>query len=210
MASRGSVTGWLDQVQQGDDEATARLWERYFRRLVGLAQAALKGAPRRAADEEDVALSAFDSFFRGAQQGRFPDLSDRDGLWRLLVVLTARKAAHLKRDERRQKRGGGGVLDQAALARGDEEQADFEWVVAQEPTPEFAAQVAEGYERLLRCLGDTGLRSLAVAKMEGYTNHEIATRLGCCVSTVERRLQIIRRLWAEERAEGGAASGGPC
>jgi DNA-directed RNA polymerase specialized sigma24 family protein len=206
MASRGSVTGWVGQLQQGDDEAAAQLWERYFRRLVGLARAALKGAPRRAADEEDVALSAFDSFCRGAELGRFPDLRDRDSLWRLLVVLTARKAAHLKRDEGRPKRGGGRVLDQAALAhgvRGDEEQADFDWAVAQEPTPEFAAQVAEEYERLLGCLGDAGLRTLAVWKMEGYTNHEIAARLGCCVSTVERRLQVIRRLWAEGRAGGG-------
>ena len=54
-----------------------------------------------------MALSAFDSFCRSAEQGRFPDLADRDSLWRLLVVMTARKATHLRRDEGRQKRGGG-------------------------------------------------------------------------------------------------------
>ena len=46
---------------------------------------------RRAADEEDVALSAFDSFCRGAEQGRFPQLDGRDDLWHLLVVITVRK-----------------------------------------------------------------------------------------------------------------------
>src|SRR5438874_7802874 len=106
MTSEGSVTGWLGQLQGGDPAAAQRLWERYFQRLVGLARDRLRNAPRRAADEEDVALSAFDSFCRRAEQGRFPQLIDRDGLWRLLVVMTARKAAHLKRDAARQKRGG--------------------------------------------------------------------------------------------------------
>jgi hypothetical protein len=116
MTSPGSVTGWIDRARQGDSQAAGQLWHRYFHELVKLARSALKHAPRRAVDEEDVALSAFDSFCRGAEQGRFPDLNDRANLWRLLVVLTRRKAAHLIRDERRQKRGGGAVLDQAALA----------------------------------------------------------------------------------------------
>src|SRR5207253_8348892 len=107
MPSDGSVSRWLGPLQAGDPAAVQQLWERYFRRLVGLARAKLQHAPRRAADEEDVALSAFDSFCRHAGDARFPDLLDRDGLWRLLVVMTARKAAHLVRDETRQKRRGG-------------------------------------------------------------------------------------------------------
>src|SRR5437762_1798633 len=106
MSPEGSVTGWLGQLRAGDAAAAQRLWERYFRSLVGLARARLQGAPRRAADEEDVALSAFATFCRNAEQGRFPQLHDRDGLWRLLMALTARKAAHLLRDQCRLKRGG--------------------------------------------------------------------------------------------------------
>ena len=67
-----SVTQWIDRLKAGDPDAAQELWERYFRRLVGLARKKLRAAPRRAADEEDVALSAFDSFCRGAEQGRFP------------------------------------------------------------------------------------------------------------------------------------------
>jgi DNA-directed RNA polymerase specialized sigma24 family protein len=209
MKPQGSVSGWIEQARQGDDQAAGKLWQRYFHRLVSLARTALRSAPRRLADEEDVVLSAFDSFLRGAEQGRFPDLDDRDGLWRLLVVLTRRKAAHLKRDETRLKRGGGAVLDQAALARADGEPTAFDWAVADDPTPAFAAQVAEECERLLRRLPDEGLRALAVWKMEGYTNEEIAARLGCCLSTVERRLQLIRRLWSEGGAHDGSERGGP-
>ncbi len=75
-----AITVWLQRLQEGDEVAAQRLWEEYFRRLVGLARKRLVGLPRRAADEEDVALSAFDSFCRGAEQGRFPRLDDRDEL----------------------------------------------------------------------------------------------------------------------------------
>src|SRR5450631_1794747 len=107
MPSDGSVTRWIDQLQVGDAVAVRQLWQRYFQRLVGLARKKLADAPRSMADEEDVALSVFDSLCRQAEQGRFPDLADRDGLWRLLVVMTVRKAGYLRRHETRLKRGGG-------------------------------------------------------------------------------------------------------
>jgi WD40 repeat protein len=84
----GSVTHWLGLLRAGDAVAAQPLWEGYFRRLVGLARARLQGVPRRAADEEDVALSAFDSFCQGAQAGRFPRLADRDDLWQVLRADT--------------------------------------------------------------------------------------------------------------------------
>jgi len=108
-----AVTLWLDQFQAGDDAAARKLWEAYFHRLVGLARGKLQGRPRLAADEEDVALSAFNSFFRGLERGRFPRLGDRDDLWRLLVTPTVRKASHLLRDVGRLKRGGADVGDSA-------------------------------------------------------------------------------------------------
>jgi len=103
----GSVSEWIGQLQAGDSSAAQKLWDRYFERLTTLARSRLQGAWRRASDEEDVALSAFATFCRRATHGQFPQLSDRPDLWRLLVVLTARKACHALRDEQRQKRGGG-------------------------------------------------------------------------------------------------------
>src|SRR5262245_53216781 len=106
MSSEGSITRWFSQLERGDSAAARQLWERYFLRLVGLARKRLQDAPRRMADEEDVALSAFDSFCRAAERGQLAQVQDRDNLWRLLAVITARKALHLQRDNRRQKRGG--------------------------------------------------------------------------------------------------------
>jgi DNA-directed RNA polymerase specialized sigma24 family protein len=47
---------------------------------------------------------------------------------------------------------------------------------------------------LLHHLGDD-LRPVALAKMEDYTNQEIAAKLDCSLSTVERRLRFIRKIW---------------
>jgi DNA-directed RNA polymerase specialized sigma24 family protein len=203
MRPDASVTQWIDGLKAGDPDAAQKLWERYFRRLVGLAKKKLRAAPRRAADEEDVALSAFDSFCRGAGQDRFPQLHDRLDLWQLLVLVTARKAVDLAQHERRQKRGGGGVLDEAAMpgpTRSSAQGAALEQIEGPEPTPAFAAQVAEEYGRLLERLDSPELRSVAMHKVEGYDNEEIAARLGCGLRTVERRLRLIRSIWEQEGA----------
>jgi DNA-directed RNA polymerase specialized sigma24 family protein len=198
MPSPRSVTHWIAQLRAGNQAAAQHLWEGYFRRLVGLARGKLESLPRRAADEEDVALSAFASFCHGVECGRFPQLADRDDLWHLLVTITARKALHLARGERCQKRGGGSVRDEAAL--GDRngsaaEDAAIEQMLGSEPTPAFAAQVAEECHRLLDSLRDADLRTIAVWKMEGYTTEEMAAKLGRAPRTVERKLDLIRKRW---------------
>ena len=199
-SDNSSVMDWLRQLRDGDtDLPVQKLWERYFQRLVGLARSRLGARPRRIADEEDVALSAFDSFCNGVQRGRFPQLDDRDDLWRLLVTITARKVYRLNLRNSSQKRGGDVViLDEAALqdlAGKDEATIGLEQLIAGDPSSEFAAEVADEYERLLGLLPSPELRSVAQWKMEGYTNEEIAERLCCARRSVERRLQTIRICW---------------
>src|SRR5439155_19601549 len=106
MSSEGSVRRWVTALKGGDAAAAQPLWERYHRRLVGLAREKLRAGRRRAADEEDVVQSAFHSFFQGVAQGRFPRLDDRDNLWRLLVVITARKALDQLAHEHALRQGG--------------------------------------------------------------------------------------------------------
>jgi DNA-directed RNA polymerase specialized sigma24 family protein len=195
MSSVGSVSDWIRQLKRGDRAGVQHLWEGYFRELVALARKKLGTAPRQAADEEDVALSAFDSFCRGAENGRFPQLMDRDSLWHLLIVITARKAANLAKKEAALKRGGRRIQNApAGSAEGDA----LAELIAREPDPLMAAQVAEQTRLLLDLLGDDRLRSIAVWKMEAHTNEEIAARLACSVGTVERKLRLIRTIWSKE------------
>jgi DNA-directed RNA polymerase specialized sigma24 family protein len=197
---QGSVSGWVQQVIGGDKGAAVEeLWERYFHRLVTLARSNLGAFPRRMADEEDVAASAFNSFCQGAVRGRFPQMDDRVNLWRLLVTITARKVYQLKLSHGRQKRGGDLVLDEAALAQGKDSGTSIrlEQFIASGPTPEFAAQAAEEFRHILERLPDEKFRQLAQLKMEGYANHEIALKLGCAPRTIIRRLRLIRAILAD-------------
>jgi DNA-directed RNA polymerase specialized sigma24 family protein len=196
------VTRWLVDLKGGDPAAAQRLWQRYFERLVRLARRKLHQTHHRAgiADEEDAALSAFDSFCRGSAAGRFPQLDDRDDLWRLLVALTERKATDQVRRALRRKRGGGRVHGEADLSAdgGGARPGGLDELVGPEPTPEFAALVAEQYRLLLDVLGDDELCRIATWKLEGYTVDEIAATLGCARRTAARRLELIRTLWRAE------------
>jgi DNA-directed RNA polymerase specialized sigma24 family protein len=189
-----SVTRWILRLKRGDQDAASDLWNSYFRRLVGLARARLRDVPRLIADEEDVALSAFDSFCRRARAGRFRRLDDRRDLWQILTLLTVRKAIDLRNYQGRQSRGMGKVRSLDELADDGLEATGNDGA-----TPDLAAQQAEEHHRLMEQLGDHRLRSVATLKLEGYTNDEIAVRLGCVTSTVERKLALIRRLWAGKR-----------
>ena len=173
----------LKSLKNGDAEAAQKLWSRNFEALVRLARDRLRGAPRALADEEDAALAAFDSFVRGAARGRYPRLDDRDDLWRLLVVITERKALDQAQHERRQKRGGGKIIGTAGRPDVDRKDRSIARAVSQEPTPEFAASVADECRRLLGSFRDDSLRAVAVLRMEGCTNEEVVRRVGCSLRT---------------------------
>jgi DNA-directed RNA polymerase specialized sigma24 family protein len=198
----GSITGWIAGVKAGDVAAAQPLWERYFARMVDLARARLRASPRRghdaASDEEDAALSAFDSLCAGLARGRFPQLADRDDLWRLLVVITTRKVRAQARRRLRLKRGAGQVQAASDLEDGQSDDDLLARAVGSEPTPEFAVMVAEEYRRLLDRLGDDVLRKVAILRMEGYTTDAIAGQLGCARRTVARQLALIRRILAAD------------
>ncbi len=183
MSASDSVTQWIDQLKEGEHDAARQLLERYFQRLILLARKKLQILPGLDAYDEDVALSAFKSLCLGAERGRFPRLLDRDDLWSLLAVLTIRKAIDLLRRREPAEAYAEPNLDQ---------------LLSREPPPEMAAEMADEYERLLNRLEEPDLRAIALWKVEGWSNDEIAGRLGCAMRTVERKLQRIRIQWSEE------------
>ncbi len=197
----GSITAWIASMKAGDLAAAQPLWEHYFARMVDLARARLRASGRRgrdaASDEEDAALSAFDSLCAGLARGQFPQLTDRDDLWRLLVVITTRKVQAQTRRRLRQKRGAGQVQPASDFDDPDDDDNDIlARAVGSEPTPEFAVMVADEYRRLLDRLGDDVLRRVTVLRIEGFTTDAIAKQLGCARRTVARQLALIRRILA--------------
>jgi DNA-directed RNA polymerase specialized sigma24 family protein len=63
---------------------------------------------------------------------------------------------------------------------------------SRQPDPAFTALVVDRLQWLLRQLKDDQLREIALLKLEGRTNPEIAIQLSCALSTVERRVRLIR------------------
>jgi DNA-directed RNA polymerase specialized sigma24 family protein len=201
MPSSESITQWIHQLKDGERDAVQKLWEGYFPRLVRQAQGWLRCAPLRTVDPEDIALSAFDSFCRRAEQGQFPKLDDRNDLWQLLVVIAFRKTCNQVKYEARRQPPNGRVISVSQLeARGEEPL--FATLIGREPDPALAAEVADSCRRLLERLPTAELRQVAVWKLEGYTSEEIAPKLkggqGRAVSAVERKLARIRNVWAKE------------
>lgn len=199
----GSVTRWCAALKWGDAAAARALWDRYFNRMVCLARTALPA--RRApcgADAEDVAISAFDSLCRAAAANRFPRLTSRDDLWRIIAVITVRKARDQIEQTNRQKRGGGRVLSEADLSCPGPVPAagPLDELAQAEPTPEFLVVAEEQSRWLLSLLGDSTLQLIAVRKLEGYSNNEIRSELGCSLRTAANKLCIIRKTWQRAMA----------
>jgi DNA-directed RNA polymerase specialized sigma24 family protein len=197
MSSSSSVTAWIGQVKAGDRNAAQKLWERYFKRLVGLARVKLPSNRRKFDEHEDVAISAIKSFLIRAENGGFPNLHSRDNLWALLATITVRKAGKVARRKVIMEVG-----ESALAAKNDESQGQNVWelVLGREPTPQFVAEMAEQCDRLLTLLKkkDLNLDRVAQWMLEGYSKAEIGDKLGCVVGTVNRKLQVIRKIWAKE------------
>ena len=190
----------MERVRGGDEEATAQLWHDYYQQLVRIAAKRLPANLRRTGDEEDIALSAFHSFIAGVREDNFPDLQGPDNLWGLLITLTGRKVhAHL-RHQTRQKRGGGSVRGESVFLdpQGEQKGGGIGGVTGSAPAADLPTELSEACELLLGQLDDEQLKQIAVMRMDGFLVDEIADRLGLSKRAVERRLQLIRRIWSEE------------
>ena len=192
------VTAWLHGLAMGSETSAQRLWQRDIQQMLSYARKRLAGN-RRVADEEDLAVSAFHSLCHRMEQGQFPDLKDRESLWKLLTTIIARKASAEIRRNLSRKRGGGKVGGESAFFLGNSSTggAGLGNFASPEPTPEFAAEMAEQCSRLLDCLPDD-CRRIALLKLDGYSNEQIVKELNIAPRTVARKLASIRGTWQQE------------
>jgi RNA polymerase sigma-70 factor (ECF subfamily) len=181
--------------EEHDPAGRAAEFERFTRRLIGLARAQLDARLLHKIDPEDVVQSAYKSFFLRYGEGSLA-AEGWDGLWGLLTCITLRKCADCVRYHRAERRDVNREAD--AASEGAEPWRD---AVAREPTPDAAAVLAETVERLLREL-DGDERAVVELSLQGYSTREISERLGRATRSV-RRLRERVRLQLEEM-RGGA------
>jgi len=193
-----SVTDWINSLRARDDNAAELLYQRYVERLKALVRGKLEAASRRTSDEEDIAILALCSVFQGIREGRFQQLNDRDDLWQILLMLVDRRVIDQRRRASRQKRARGRELGESAFGHFGKSGSQFggiEQVLDREPTPAFAAELLEEFNRRVAQLNDRSLQEIAIKKLEGYTNAEIAQQQGRTERTIERKLKLIRSIW---------------
>ena len=201
MDSHGSVTRLIHDLRHDDpavrDRAARLVWERYFRNLLALARKHLSRRIRRREDEHDVLQSMVRSFCRRHQRGEYT-LDGRDDLWGLLVTITLCKTRNAALRHRCQRRDVGREQDALSSTLGDAPAAlpwALEQMEADEPTPAEAALLYEALERRLQRLAEPELRQIALRKLEGFTNQELAALFDCTQRTIERKLERIRAKW---------------
>jgi RNA polymerase sigma factor (sigma-70 family) len=179
-----SVTRLIRAAQHDRSSAVGPLLAVYFERLVQLARKRLQNLPGMANYDEDLALRSFYSVYRRVRDPERPlQLAGRDDLWRLLATRTISRAIDLIRRHRPEEVAGA---------------YDAEQLLTREPTPEEVAATSDECRRLLDLLEDPELRQIALWKVEGFTNEEIAARLDCVPRTIERKVSRIRLLWKHE------------
>lgn len=193
MTNEPSSSSLILKLRTGDEEAAKILWDRFFAQLLTLTRGRLHSSSRAMSDEEDIVLSAMNSFCVGIRDGRFPELSSRESLWRLLLTITLRKLADKQNYDSRSKRDVGRQISSGDPAHQDEELHAF---ISREPNPEVAAECAEQIGRLLESLEHEDLKKIAMMKMEGYTNIEIGAVVECSLTSIERKLRTIRSIWS--------------
>jgi DNA-directed RNA polymerase specialized sigma24 family protein len=193
MQEPGTITAALMALKDQDDQAIELLWQRFFERLCGYAESRIYRRHRRLIDPDQIATDAFMALVDGVQNHRFEKVRNRDELWQMLTLIAARKTIVAHRRLARQKRGGGNLRGDSVF-QGSRHMSlqDF---ASDEITPAVMAELEELSGILLDELNDDSLRQIAILRMAGHSNGEIAQKLSVSERTVERKLRMIRKVW---------------
>ena len=201
--SDGSVTNWITAVRAQDDPtAIERLWLRCQPTLLKLGRRWAGTSTGRAVyDEQDLAQHAFFALYQGLVVGKYPDVRKRDDLWRLLAVIASRKGQDESRRLGARKRSDH-TVDRISPDLLDQLPSDA-------LTPDAIAAATDECRHLLDRLQDPTLEQIAMLKLTGRTNEEIADETRYSVRSVNRMLSLIRQIWTEESSSANESAPAP-
>jgi RNA polymerase sigma-70 factor (ECF subfamily) len=188
MNPSNSFTDVMARLRAGDEAAAREIFERFVRKLVGLARRQLEPILRRKVEPEDVVHSAYKSFFLRYAAGEL-EVHDWGNLYGLLTVITLRKCLNRIEYHRAECRD---VHREVAAHPGAAGALPWWQAVAREPTPEEAAVLAETIDQLLRSLQEEE-RPILEMSLQGHTTQEISERLGLAERSVRRMRERIRK-----------------
>jgi RNA polymerase sigma-70 factor (ECF subfamily) len=192
MPPNPSFADLMARLRAGDPEAAQQVFQRFARRLIGLAGTRLDGLLRQKVDPDDVMQSAFRSFFSRQADGQF-ELQSWDSLWALLAVITIRKCGRVSERYYSAARD----VNREVAAGEDDETGEDPLCLSREPTPAEAAILADMVESLMRLLSSRD-RQIVSLSLQGYTPQEVGEKIGRSERTVQRVLKDVRA-WLQEK-----------
>ncbi len=186
----GSITRWLNNLRAGQSQAAAPIWRRYQAKLVSLASQQLEANPDRAVDGEDVVQSSFRNVCLAVQNGKYPDIDNREDLWGLLYIATVNRVRQHYRELKAVKRSH--ISSRQTLKPS---------ILEDLQSPFAEAQMADLLEYLLSRLDleDPShlLRKIALLYLDDHSASSIAKLLQKRKTNILISLRLIRSIWQE-------------
>ena len=198
MDSKSTVTDWIKQLRNGHSSACDKLWPFYLQKLTAIICRKLESSRTEVSDEEDVLIDTCEVCFRKIKEGVYPNISSRDDLWRLLTKIATRKSI----DQIRRSRKGVDRLRQDSNQVIQSRDSSFEVNLVEshpgaEPTPEFAAMVADESRYRLSQLPEK-MVDVVKLRMQGFTLKEVSEKTDVSLPTVQRYLNYVREVWSQD------------
>jgi RNA polymerase sigma factor (sigma-70 family) len=163
---------FLDKLNAGNDSGLEELFYQYFEKLRLLASR--KMGAHVAAEPDSIVMSVMGSMARGIREGQFV-VEDSRRLWNLLFTITLNK-----------------IRTRAAKGRREDSQPpEFDDVLARGPSPDHLGVVNDLIEKTLERL-DASYRETLLQLLAGYSQTEIADRLGVSRALIRSRISRLR------------------
>jgi len=177
----------LNLWRAGDESAARQLFDRYVDQLIALARRRISQRLAGRIDAEDIVQSVFRTFFQRARKGQF-QIEEPDDLCKLLARITVHKTFRQIAHHKRAKRDAG-----QETAQTDDSQEMLMAILTGEPTPEEATAFLDQLEHFFTKL-DPRARQIIEMRMKGYSDIEIAEKLGISDRQIRRDMEEVREL----------------
>lgn len=200
MHEPGSISILIEDLKLGDDDAIRTIWDRFFEPLRLFARTKLPIRNRRVVDDEDIASCAINSFQDSLRKGKYPGIKNRDDIWKFLVTVVDRNSIDCIRRQKAMKRGGGMLRGESVFHDLGESSRGLECFGKTEVSSEAVVDFIDKLDHLLTKLDEEELKTVLLARLVGDSIDEIAEKVGKSISSVERKLKIIRKIWMSNDA----------
>lgn len=201
MPDPGSISILIEDLKRGDDDAISKIWERFFEPLRLFARSKLPVQNRKVIDDEDIASCAINSFQDSLRKGKYPGIKNREDIWKFLITIVDRNSIDSIRRQKALKRGGGTLRGESVFHDlGDSSRGLERFSKVDEGSSEAVVDFVDQLDNLLCKLDDGELKTVLLSRLAGDSIDEIAVKIRKSVSSVERKLKIIRKIWMSNSA----------